>query len=125
MHLLIPLFNGLTGKALTLNILDLNVLAGLFLLVLVTGMLAGFYPALYLSSFAPVQVMKKIISSPGGSKKTRFKSMQIGTLRKLLVLIQFSVSIALIICSLVVFDQLNFIRAKSWNSGKDLMKDSP
>ena len=124
-QLLVPLFNTLTGKNLVLNLLDLKLIGSFILLALISGLLAGFYPAFYLSSFAPVQVMKKDIFKFSSGKKTASKPTRMGTLRKILVVAQFSVSIILIICSLVVFDQLNFIRNKSWRSGEDLMIHIP
>jgi len=65
-------------------------------------------------------IFKFTLRKKNGSKQTRM-----GTLRKILVVAQFSISIVLIICSLVVFDQLNYIKNKSWSSGEDLMIHVP
>jgi putative ABC transport system permease protein len=79
------------------------------LLVIVVGFLAGMYPALYLSSFRPIQALKDM--HPGGSRS--------GTARKILVVIQFSISIALIIGTLIVFNQMKFIRNADLGFNKD------
>jgi putative ABC transport system permease protein len=98
--LLLPLFNGLTGKALTANMLSLRMLASLFGLLVLVGLLAGSYPALYLSSFRPVQVLKgvKVLHS----RKNFFRNG--------LVVAQFSISLILMISTIVVYKQLQFIR---------------
>jgi putative ABC transport system permease protein len=100
-ELLIPSFNRFTGKGIESGfILEPNtILIGLFITIL-TGIMAGVYPAFYLSAFRPVRVLK-------GRQGTGSKSARA---RKLLVLIQFSISIALIIGTLLVYSQLKFIR---------------
>jgi len=100
--LILPVFNSLTGKNISLAFLS----AGYFWIALVAvwvslSFLAGFYPALYLSSFSPKSALQKTVASSGQS-----------TIRKSLVVFQFSVSIVLIICSIVFFKQMNFIRNK-------------
>ena len=101
--LLLPLFNTLAGKELHAGML----FSGRFLLMLVVlvflvGCLAGSYPAFYLSSFQPIQVLKGKIASG-------FKS---SWLRSSLVVFQFTISIALIIGTLVIYNQLKFIRSR-------------
>ena len=79
------------------------------LLVIIVGFLAGSYPALYLSSFSPVQALKDV--HPGGTRS--------GFARKVLVVLQFSISIALIIGTFVVFNQMSFIRNADLGFNKD------
>ncbi|MEO8116738.1 MAG: FtsX-like permease family protein, partial [Bacteroidota bacterium] len=101
--LLLPYFNTLSGKSFTLNdFLSPWLLPALLLLVIIVGILAGIYPAFYLSSFKPVTVLK-------GKLANGFKS---SWLRSGLVVFQFAISIFLIIGTLVIYTQLNFIRNK-------------
>ncbi len=103
MILLIPGFNHLAGKSFDLSILVAPVvLASVFGFVILVGILGGSYPAFYLSRFSPVSVMK---SESGSSKSGTF-------MRKILVVFQFSISIAMIVCTLVVYSQLNHLRNK-------------
>ncbi len=98
--LLLPVFNQLSGKQLQAGMLfSIRFLPLLVLLVLLVGCLAGSYPAFYLSAFQPIQVLKGKIASG-------FKS---SWLRSSLVVFQFTISIALIIGTLVIYNQLNFI----------------
>lgn len=100
-HLLLPLFNDLAGKALSLYpLVSPSVWLTLVALAVVTGLLAGSYPALVLSSFRPAAVLK------GG-----FTANHRGRgLRKGLVVFQFTISVVLIICTLVVSQQLRFMK---------------
>ena len=101
-----PFFNDLTGLRLSLSGLMLSggntilILLGTFI---VLGLMSGFYPAMVLSSFSPVRVLK-----PGAAlgKTTAF---QLVSLRKMLVVLQFVISTGMIIATLVVSDQLNFL----------------
>lgn len=112
--LLLPMFNEITGKELTLNIFSDGVwgwqLAGTLLLVaLGTGILAGSYPAIFLSSLQPVSVLK---GEPVSGKRGSF-------FRKALVVTQFTISMALIVGTLVVYNQLEFIRTKDLGFDKE------
>jgi hypothetical protein len=97
-NLVLPVFNALTGKDISFATLagGYTPLAILGIL-LATGFIAGSYPALFLSSFHPVRALKGTISS--GSSGTIF--------RKILVVVQFSLSISLIIGTGIVYSQLN------------------
>ncbi len=99
----LPWFNTLTGKELNLfdksNYSFFLIAAGAALL---TGLISGSYPALLLSSFQPVKIIKGI--RPNGSKSYPF--------RKILVIFQFSISIFLIITTSIVYNQLDFIQNK-------------
>ncbi|MDX5346006.1 MAG: FtsX-like permease family protein, partial [Hymenobacteraceae bacterium] len=106
---LLPVFNKLAGKNLELNFFNLNFVLGLLGILLVTGIVAGSYPAIYLSRFQPAQVLKgKIRTGAGG---VRF--------RKVLVVFQFTLSIILIISTLVVYSQLEYIRNKQLGYDKE------
>jgi putative ABC transport system permease protein len=101
--LLLPYFNQLSGKDMTLNLfLRPWLLPAVVLLMMVVGLIAGSYPAFYLSSFKPVQVLK-------GKLAKGFKS---SWLRSGLVVFQFCISIILVIGTLVIYQQLNYIRNK-------------
>ena len=102
-QLFLPTFNELTGKFIQLNLLDPVLLGSLLAIALVTGMVAGSYPALFLSSFKPVTVLK-------GTLKF---SNSVALFRKGLVVFQFVLSAVLIISTLVVFNQVEYIRNKN------------
>jgi putative ABC transport system permease protein len=95
----LPLFNSLSGKHLRPGDIDAGLVLALFGLVVVTGVIAGSYPAVVLSSFRPASVFRQALK--GGSS----------TFRKILVILQFAVSIGLIVCTLNVSRQMNFIQA--------------
>ena len=108
--LLLPLFNQLAGKQISPGIFNnpLNIVV-LFLLSVSIGIVAGFYPSLVLSSFKPVSVLK-------GRFATGTKGL---ILRKSLVVFQFTISIALIVGTIVVYTQLNYMRNKDLGFNKD------
>ena len=99
-EILVPGFNQLTGKELSVNILSPSIIAGLLLIAILTGIISGSYPAVFLSSFKPVHVLKGIQAS--GSK----------SFRRTLVVFQFALSVALIISTLTIGRQMNYIRNK-------------
>jgi putative ABC transport system permease protein len=111
-YALLPLFNQLAGKVISENIFShpVNLLI-LICLSLGIGLLAGFYPALVLSSFKPVLVLK-------GRFSTGTKGL---FLRKGLVIFQFAISITLIVGTLVVYAQLNYMRNQNLGFSKDQM----
>jgi len=99
--LFLPVFNSLSGKQLVLNISsNISHILGLLGIALFTGLVSGSYPALILSSFRPVNVLKTSMSS--GPGKSLF--------RKILVVSQFTAAIVLIISTVVIYKQLNYIR---------------
>jgi len=101
--LLLPPFNTLSGKALTLGLASSwQVIITIGLITLFTGIIAGSYPAYYLSSLLPGRVLK-------GGAKSGTKSVLV---RKVLVVFQFSVSIFLIIGTMVIHSQIRFIKNK-------------
>lgn len=109
-ELLLPGFNNFTGKHITPSFLvEFEILGFILAVAFVVGLIAGTYPAFVLSSFKPLKVLK-------GSLKNGTKS---GTARKVLVIVQFSISISLIIGSLIVFAQLKFLRNAELGFKKD------
>lgn len=106
--LFLPKFNSLTGKILALDKQPLTVVA-MLLVVLFTGLLAGSYPALHLSKFKPVAILR-------GSLKSSWGEVWV---RKGLVVFQFSLSIILIIAVLIVYQQIEFVQSKNLGMDKD------
>ena len=100
---LLPAFNQLSGKNMVINAQMLSwLIPALVCIILIVGSLAGAYPALFLSAFQPVNVLK-------GKLSAGFKG---GGLRSFLVVMQFSISIFLIIGTLVIHNQLDYIQNK-------------
>ncbi|MDB5000911.1 MAG: cell division protein FtsX [Mucilaginibacter sp.] len=101
---LLPLFNQLAGKDIAVTTQSLVwLIPASLIIVLVIGSLAGSYPAFFLSAFQPIDVLK-------GKLSAGFKG---GGLRSLLVVFQFAISVFLIIGTLVIYNQLNFIQTKN------------
>lgn len=101
--LLLPYFNQLAAKEISMSFWAQPwLLPAMIGMVLVTGLLAGSYPAFYLSAFQPIQVIK-------GKLSTGFKS---SWLRSSLVVFQFAISIILIIGTIVIFNQLHYIQSR-------------
>ncbi|MBN1272304.1 MAG: ABC transporter permease [Candidatus Aminicenantes bacterium] len=108
--LLMPVFNSLIQSETSLGLLQNPVLfAVLLLIVLLVGVLSSVYPAVFLSGFKPISVLK-------GTSSARSKK---GFLRNLLVIAQFAISIFLIICTLTTARQLHYIRNKDLGFTKD------
>lgn len=108
--LLLPYFNELSGKELTLAELitpQISLIIGAILITV--GLLAGSYPAFYLSGFRPAETLKGKLTL----------GMNRGNLRSVLVVIQFTVSIIMIIGTIIVFNQLNYIQNKKLGFDKD------
>src|SRR5437762_533194 len=110
MALLLPLFNQLSGKSLTVNYFFQP--ANLFLIIafaIVIGLIAGLYPAFVLSSFKPILVLKG-----------RFKSQKYGlALRNGLVIFQFAISVILIVSTLMVNRQMRYMLSEKIGFRKD------
>ena len=99
-EIFLPWYNEFTDKQLTLNYLtDPTLFVSLFSLVIIVGMIGGLYPAFYISSFKPAAILKANQSSQASGS---------GKLRSALVILQFSISIALVICTAVVYGQIQF-----------------
>jgi putative ABC transport system permease protein len=98
--LALPSFNNIVGRELSIHILQ--IIPGFIGLALLIGLVAGSYPAFVLSSFQPVSVLKGGMTE--GASNARF--------RKVLVVLQFAISIALIVGTLTIFNQIQFIKNK-------------
>ncbi|ANH81467.1 cell division protein FtsX [Niabella ginsenosidivorans] len=109
-YAVLGVFNDLSAKQLRLSALLSSPFAGaLLLLPVIVGLLAGSYPAFFLSGFKPIEVLK-------GTLKPGTKS---GSLRSVLVVFQFATSILLIIATVVVYRQLHYIQTKNIGYAKD------
>jgi putative ABC transport system permease protein len=107
--LLTPLLNKISGQELsTTALLQGKILIPLLLTPFVVGIISGIYPALFMSSFQPVKVLKGLLKVRGNL-----------SMRKALVVAQFAISIILIISTAVVFKQLRFMQEKSLGLNKD------
>ncbi|KIC96017.1 ABC transporter permease [Flavihumibacter solisilvae] len=101
-HLVLPVFNHLSNKALSVSYLvDAELITGYLILFLITGLLAGFYPALVLSRYNPVQTLY-----------SRFNMGGKNYLQKSLVVVQFTLATFLIIGTLTIFSQFNYLVTK-------------
>jgi putative ABC transport system permease protein len=99
--LLLPVFNGLSGKSIAFaSLLQPDTFLILLGIVLFVGLLGGSYPALYLSRFNPVTVLKGSLAK--GSSNVN--------LRRVLVVVQFSIAMIMLICTMVVRKQLEYLR---------------
>ncbi|MGL6269092.1 MAG: ABC transporter permease, partial [Chitinophagaceae bacterium] len=108
--LVLPFFNDVASKTLQFSSLfNSRFIPFLILMPLLVGFIAGSYPALYLSSFQPITVLKGKLST--GFKKSR--------LRSTLVVIQFATTIILIISTIIVYNQLNFIQQRKLGFNKE------
>jgi putative ABC transport system permease protein len=110
--LLLPLFNELAGKTISTGVFkDSNKLLLLFSGAIGIGLLAGIYPALILSAFKPILVLKGSFARSGGGI----------ALRKGLVIAQFCISIALIMGTIVVYQQMMYMRSQDLGFNKNQM----
>lgn len=98
----LPYFNHLLDTGITIDYGSALFWGTLLSLILLTGLLAGSYPAFYLSSFIPVKVLK-------GFKVSGIGSLSI---RKTLVIVQFSLSICMIICAIIIYTQMQYMKNK-------------
>jgi len=108
--LILPFFNNVAGKSIQVNeLLSPKILTVIITLPFVVGLLAGSYPAAFLSRFNPITVLK-------GNTNTSYKK---SNLRNALVVFQFTASIILIIGTITVFKQLNYIQTRKVGFIKD------
>lgn len=112
-ELLMPVFNELSGKMLEFNF-SLEIIAATLILLLVISFSAGFYPALYLSRFNPVQVLKGQLQGGDAS-----------LFRRVLVVVQFSLSSFLMISAFVMNQQLHFLQNKNLGFEKEQVVSLP
>ena len=108
-RLFLPYFSGLAGKNISLNTFEMPyVYAVLVAIVLFVGLVAGSYPAFFLSAFKPISALRGHV--PEGSKSSWFRSI--------LVVFQFALSIILIICTIIVFNQHKYMQNKDLGFNK-------
>jgi putative ABC transport system permease protein len=109
-YLFLPTFRTLIGSELTAAWTNLAMVSGLLGIMLFTGIISGLYPALYLSSFRPISVLKTRLRA-GGKNRSFF--------RNTLVVFQFVISAALIIATVTVSKQLHYIQNRKMGFNKD------
>jgi putative ABC transport system permease protein len=109
-YLFLPKLNALSGKTLTLSLSgNLGLLLFMLGIAFVTLMISGTYPAFYLSSFSPAKIMKPGASAGSGGS----------SLRKMLVIAQFTISIILIVSTIVITKQMMYIKNKELGFDRD------
>ncbi|WP_194973719.1 ABC transporter permease [Aquiflexum lacus] len=101
-HSLLPFFNKITSKSIQLDLFDPLFLGGAVAITLICGFLAGIYPAIFLSSFKPMSIFR----GNAGSLLTG------SGLRKSLVVIQFASAVILVVGSIIIYQQINYISNK-------------
>ncbi|MEM6629297.1 MAG: ABC transporter permease [Bacteroidota bacterium] len=107
---LLPFFGNLLERNLRLSFIETPLLIpGLILLMIFVGLISGSYPALVMSSLKPIRVLK-------GKGLDRLKSLN---LQKVLIISQYTVSIGLVICSIIFYQQFQFIQSKELGFNKD------
>ncbi len=103
-EIVLPSFNLITGKSLALlEKANLSIMLTLLFITLGTGLLAGSYPSLFLSSFQPAQTLKNQPQFKNGGS----------SVRKILIIFQFAISVSLITCTLIVSKQLRYIQNRN------------
>ncbi|HEY4147603.1 MAG TPA: ABC transporter permease [Chitinophagaceae bacterium] len=109
-RLALPWLNNVSGQTLSIDILlHWQVLIPILLMPFITGTLAGIYPALFLSSFQPIKVLKGFMKTGGAN----------ASFRRTLVVVQFAVSIVLIIATAIVLRQLQYMQTMALGFNKD------
>jgi putative ABC transport system permease protein len=108
--LALPWLNKISGQELSITtLLQWKILIPVFLAPFIVGVISGIYPALFMSSFQPVKTLKGLFKVGSGNI----------SFRKVLVVTQFAISIILIITTVIVFQQLNYMQRKSLGFDKD------
>jgi putative ABC transport system permease protein len=109
-YAVLPVFNTFLQKQISIDFYNPSTILFYTGIILLTGLLAGSYPALVLSSFRPVKVLKNVVDKTSGSSVW---------IRKALVVVQFAISVMLIIGTIVVYKQVNFIENKNLGYNKE------
>lgn len=109
--LTLPGFNQLTQKKLSISILHPQHITALLAIVLICGLVAGSYPALYLSSFNPITVLKGL----------KIKTGSAAFIRKGLVVLQFTVSVVFIISTIVIYKQVQYVKNRQLGFNKNML----
>ncbi len=115
MMFVLPAFNTLSQKTLSLNLFAPTHLFALLAITAICGLVAGSYPSLYLSSFNPVFVLKGL----------KLKTGSAGLIRKGLVVLQFTVSIVLIISTIIIFQQIQHVKNRDLGYNKNDLLEMP
>jgi ABC-type antimicrobial peptide transport system permease subunit len=102
-QLSIPFLKNINFENISFSFTDLSLLSSVLAVCIITGLIAGSYPALYLSSFVPVKVLKGAVQQGKGTL----------TFRKVLVVSQFAISIGLIISTVIVYQQIQHAKSRS------------
>jgi len=110
LYLLLPAYNTLVNKHLSINLFQFSHWSTLLAIAIVSGLIAGSYPAFYLSSFNPVFVLK------GVKIKTSVSAIFV---RKGLVITQFTASVILIICTVIIYQQVQHIKSRDLGYTRD------
>ena len=113
--LLMPLYNLISGKTLSFNLADTVVWKAAALAIVGTLIASGIYPAILLSSFKPAEALKGKVSSGIG----------IASFRKVLVVFQFAISVILLVCTIIMNNQMKFIKSKDVGYDKSYVFSSP
>jgi putative ABC transport system permease protein len=109
-RMMLPVFNMIANKSLSFGVLwTPAIISGIAVLAILVGLISGSYPAFYLSSFDPVNVIKGQTDTKGGN----------GLLRKVLVVFQFSISVAMITGTFIIGSQLRYMRNSDPGFNKD------
>jgi putative ABC transport system permease protein len=119
-ELMKPIFNKIIGKEILLDYMNYQFLVGLIMLVVVTGIISGIYPAFYIASFKPISILRNRYSFAASGN----------SFRRILVVFQFTISIIIILAALVTSSQIKYIQEKNlgfekeniiyaWISGKN------
>jgi putative ABC transport system permease protein len=108
--LLIPWLNQVSGQELSISsIMKWYIMLPVLFVPFFVGILSGIYPALFMSSFQPVKVLKGFLKTGGANI----------SFRKVLVTVQFAISIILIICTAIVFSQMKYMQNKALGFDKE------
>ena len=109
---ILEVFNKVSGKELNFNsLLTPQFIIAMILVTLIAGLISGIYPALYLSAFRPIKVLKGDLSA----------GMKSGWFRKVLVVVQFTLSVFLIIGTVIIYRQLNYMKSKDLGYDRENM----
>ncbi len=100
--LCIPWLNSISGKQLTISPYDLKFVLFYIIIILITGILSGSYPSVFLSRFDPVRTVRNQVNLAGGKNN----------IREILVIFQFAISIGMIISTLMLYRQLDFMKSQ-------------
>ncbi len=112
-ELILPGFNHMTGKQLSMNLIsNLPLLGSVIAILLIVGFLAGSYPSMFLARLDPMKILRAGVSAGKANKQALY-------LRRILVITQFTISVILIIGTITVYRQLNYIHTKSLGFDKE------